>query len=227
MAKKPERPRSMAADIVGVIREGTKRWTRTVKAEERSPVSRSYRYARMTRERGVSFKEAAAEIMPEAYHKVSGPDGLPANARQIMYAARPHIQDRTGRELNDNYFTQILLPDYLNENAECETWDIAYDARGHFHEPHNGESLGVGTLEVRNYLAGLHDPELVDAEFSQAKVETCGPRGNFGGVLFVEKEGFDPLLTAAQTADKFDLAPMSTKGMSVTAARKLADAGLR
>jgi len=35
MAQKPERPRSMADDIIGVIREGTKKWTRTVKAEER------------------------------------------------------------------------------------------------------------------------------------------------------------------------------------------------
>jgi hypothetical protein len=92
--------RSMAADIIGVVREGTKKWTRTIRAEERSPVSRSYRYARMTRERGTSFKEAAAQIMPEAYRKVSGSGNLPANARQIMYAARPHIQQVTGKPLN-------------------------------------------------------------------------------------------------------------------------------
>jgi hypothetical protein len=91
MAEKPKRPRSMADDIIGVIREGTKKWTKTVKAEERSPASRSYRYARMTRERGISFKEAAVEIMESAYLKVSGNGEYPANARQIMYAARPHI----------------------------------------------------------------------------------------------------------------------------------------
>jgi hypothetical protein len=55
------KPRSMAADIISVIREGTKKWTKTVKAEERSPATRCYRYVRMTRERGVSFKEAAAD----------------------------------------------------------------------------------------------------------------------------------------------------------------------
>jgi DNA topoisomerase VI subunit A len=41
--------------------------------------------------------------------------------------------------------------------------------------------------------------------------------------LFIEKEGFDPILKAARIAEKFDLAIMSTKGMSVTAARALAD----
>ena len=53
----------MAADIIGAVKAGTKKWTRTVKAEERNPVSRSYRHARMTQERGVSFKDAAEQIM--------------------------------------------------------------------------------------------------------------------------------------------------------------------
>ena len=126
MAKKSERQSSMAADIIGAIREGTKKWTRTRKAEERSPVSRSYRYARMTQERGVSFKDAAAQIMEEAYLKVSGNGTLPANARQIMYAARSHIQKVTGRKLRDDYFTQSLLPDYLDENDV--DWNVVYDA---------------------------------------------------------------------------------------------------
>ena len=114
-----------------------------------------------------------------------------------------------------------MLPDYLQENGA--DWDVVYDARGHFKEPHDGQSFGVGTLEVRGYLADLHDPRIIDADFSEAKVETSGPSGNFGAVLFVEKEGFDPLLKKAKIADKFDIATMSTKGMSVTAARELAD----
>ena len=221
MPKKNDRPRDMANDIIGLIRDGTKKWTRTRKAEERSPASRSYRYSRMTRERGVSFKEAAAQIMEAAYLKASGNGRYPANARQIMYAARGHIQKVTGKQLEPNYFTQTLLPDYLQETGV--EWDVVYDARGHFAEPHDGHGFGVGTLQVRNYLAELHDPKLVDAELSQAKVETCGPNGNFGAILFIEKEGFDPILKAARIAEKFDLAIMCTKGMSVTAARALAD----
>jgi hypothetical protein len=114
-----------------------------------------------------------------------------------------------------------LLPDYIEENGV--DWNVVYDARGHFSEPHGGSSFGIGTLEVRNYLAHLHDPSVIDASFGQAKVETKGPSGNFGAVLFLEKEGFDPILKAAQIADKYDVAIKSTKGMSVTAARELAD----
>ena len=211
----------MASDIIGLVRVGTKKWTRTVKAEERSPASRRYRMSRMTRERGTSIKEAAAQIMEQAYLQASGGGTLPANARQIMYAARPHILKVTGRELDDNDFTQTILPDYLDEHGV--DWDVIYDARGHFTEPHDGESFGIGTLEVRQYLNGFHDPDIIDAGFSQAKVKTKGPSGNFGAVLFIEKEGFAPILKAAQIADRFDIAIKSTKGMSVTAARALAD----
>jgi hypothetical protein len=218
---KSDRPRDMANDIFGVVREGTKKWTKIRKTEERSPASRRYRYSRMTRERGVSLKEAAAQILPDAYAKVSGNGKLPANARQIMYAARGHIQKVTGQELNANYFTQTLLPDYLAETGVA--WNVVYDARGHFNEPHGGSGFGIGTLEVRTYLANFHDPSVVDASFSKTKVALSGPSGNFGAVLFIEKEGFDPHLKAAKIANKFDLAIMSTKGMSVVAARALAD----
>jgi hypothetical protein len=168
------RPRDMANDIIAAIREGTKKWTRTVKAEERTPAVRGYRRSRMTREKGVSFKEAAAEIMEDAFMKASGNGRFPANARQIMYAARPYIQELTGRQLNDQYFTQTLLPDYLEEYDV--DWDVVYDARGHFTEPHHeGDSFGIGTLEVRNYLAKLCDPSVIDAAFSQAKWRPGGP----------------------------------------------------
>jgi len=221
MTKKSDRPRDMANDIIGLVREGTKKWTKIRTTEERSPASRRHRYQRMTRERGVSLKDAAAQILPEAYAKVSGNGKLPANARQLMYAARGHIQKVTGQELNANYFTQTLLPDYLAETGV--EWDVAYDARGHFTEPHAGLGFGIGTLEVRAYLRGLHDPSLEDARVSKAMVKTFGPKGNFGAVLFIEKEGFSELLKAAKIAERFDMAIMSTKGMSVVAARALAD----
>ena len=221
MAKKSDRPSDMANDIIGAIRAGTSKWTRTRKTEERCPAARRYRFSRMTRGRGISLKEAAAEIMPQAYAKVSGDGSLPANARQIMYAARGHIQKVTGQELNSNYFTQTLLPDYMMETGGA--WDVVYDARGHFNEPHAGHGFGIGTLEVRRYLAGFHDPSIAAAGVRQAAAAMSGPSGNFGAVLFIEKEGFAPLLRAAGIADRFDLAIMSTKGMSVVAARKLAD----
>jgi hypothetical protein len=221
VAKKNDKPGDMANDILSAIREGTKQWNKTRKSEERNPASGSYRAARLTRQRGVSIKEAAAEFMEAAYLQASGNGALPANARQIMYAARGHIQNATGKPLDDNYFTQTLLPDYVQENGV--DWDVIYDARGHFTEPHGGETFGIGTLEVRNYLKGFCAPFVVDAGVSLAKIETSGPEGSFDAVLFVEKEGFMPLFKAAQIAERFDVAIMSTKGMSVVAARALVD----
>jgi Topoisomerase 6 subunit A/Spo11, Toprim domain len=52
---------------------------------------------------------------------------------------------------------------------------------------------------------------------------TSGPENRFDTILFVEKEGFEPLFRAAAIAQRFDVGIMSTKGMSVTAARLLID----
>jgi hypothetical protein len=53
---------------------------------------------------------------------------------------------------------------------------------------------------------------------------TCGPLHRYRHALFVEKEGFNPLFEQVALAARFDLAIMSTKGMSVTAARQLVEA---
>ena len=52
---------------------------------------------------------------------------------------------------------------------------------------------------------------------------TLGPEHRYNTILFIEKEGFDPLFAAEHLAERYDLAIMSTKGMSVTAARELLD----
>jgi hypothetical protein len=54
-------------------------------------------------------------------------------------------------------------------------------------------------------------------------IETFGPSGCYNGVLFIEKEGFMPLLERVNLAERYDLGIMSTKGLSVTAARRLID----
>ena len=66
-----------------------------------------------------------------------------------MYAARGEIQRLTGRTLDDQYFTQQLLPDFMNQYPnDTADWDVVFDARGHFHEPHTGRIVPLGTLEV-------------------------------------------------------------------------------
>jgi hypothetical protein len=54
-------------------------------------------------------------------------------------------------------------------------------------------------------------------------VGTHGPANRYQYALFIEKEGFDALLKMATIAERYDLAIMSTKGMSVTAARHLVE----
>lgn len=84
-------------------------------------------------------------------------------------------------------------------------------------------SVALGTIEVRSYLGDR--PWLSDLSISGSgdKYPTVGPENRFKNVLFVEKEGFDVLLAAVRISERFDLAIMSTKGMSVIAARMLLD----
>jgi len=152
----------------------------------------------------------------------SANDTLPAKVRQIYYAARPKIMELTDdKELQYNYFSQTLLPDYIEEHGVG--WNVVWDARGHFEEPHTNRRIGCGTLEVRNYLAAIKKPSIDPAGFSGANVEIIGPDGGFGAVLYIEKEGFDPLFKAVDLANRYDLMIISNKGVSVTAARQLID----
>jgi Topoisomerase VI B subunit, transducer len=216
-----DNPSSVNKSIVDLVRRVTKKWTKQRKAEERERRSVENRRARLTYSPRTTIKDVAYWCMEEAYMAASANGTLPANARQIMYAARPTIQAETGEQLSDKYFTQTLLPDYLNEYDV--DWDVVFDDRGHFHEPHTGHSVGLGTLAVRKYLASMHEPEPSEITLQPPMVNTRGPEGRYGAVLFVEKEGFDQLWQRVQLSERFDIAIMSTKGQSVTAARLLVD----
>jgi len=52
---------------------------------------------------------------------------------------------------------------------------------------------------------------------------TCGPANRYQTILYVEKEGFLPLLRQARFEERYDLAIMSSKGMGTTAARTLVE----
>jgi hypothetical protein len=217
-----KRSRNIANDILEAVETATSKWTRQKKTEERHPGMVRYRYSRMTKESRTTQKEAAWEVMEEAYMAASSGGTLPAMARQIFYQARPKIMKLTDdKELAYGYFSQVLLPYYIEEHEV--NWNVVYDARGHFIEPHTNKRMGCGTIEVGNYLHAIKEPEIISAEFSDASVETMGPSGAIAGVLFCEKEGFNPLFRAVNLADRYDLMIISTKGVSVTAARQLVD----
>ena len=219
---KQQRPRSIADDMVDAVEAATSKWTRQKKSEERQPGMRRFRMARMTKEPRTSQKDAAWQVMKAAYLKASANDTLPASARQIFYQARPKIMEMTDdKNLAYGYFSQTLLPDYIEDTGV--NWNVVYDARGHFEEPHTERRIGVGTLEIDQYLRAIKEPEIVRAAFSDAGIEMIGPSGNLAGVLFCEKQGFNPLFRAVNLANRHDLLIISTKGVSVTAARRLVD----
>ena len=206
----------------------TKDWTKAKRHADKRDRLHERQLDRFARyERRVSIKDAAYQVMERAYLKASANNTLPANARQIMYAARPLVLDLTDGRCwkNSSDFTQRLLPDFMAQHGALG-WDVAFDARGHFVEPHTDERVDLGTLDVRRYLNEwtVDVSDELDIDLSkEARIPTHGPTHRYQFALFIEKEGFNALLKTSQIAERYDLAIMSTKGMSNTAARLLVE----
>jgi DNA topoisomerase VI subunit B len=202
----------------------SKAWAKQRKAEERDRAARARRLDQLARRRAVSVKDAAYTVMEQAYLAARGPmEDAPANARQVMYQARPLIQEQTGKQLDDAYFTQTLLPDYMTEHDLHGVWNVVFDDRGHFLEPHTDREIGIGTLAVREYLDDCNKPNINDIGLRDPHVATFGPSGCFGALLYIEKEGFMPLFQHARLAERFDIAILSSKGMPSTSTRRLVE----
>jgi hypothetical protein len=208
----------------------TRQW---VKAKQRASRTGRLQARDLARLQGIakpsrqSIKDAAFAVMTEAYLKASDNNRLPANARQIMYCARPLVLELTGGRCweDTDYFTQTLLPDYLERHPEqTAEWDVVFDARGRLMEPHTGRAAELGSLGVRSYIQGWSVGAPPSLHWTpNYRYRSSGPNHRYRYVLFVEKEGFYQLLEAAGIAAQYDLAIMSTKGMSVVAARRLVD----
>ena len=218
-------PNAVNEALFGLIKGVTKDWTKQKRAEIRDAQAALRREAAMDRSsKPVKQKDAAYAVMEASYLKASANDTLPANPRQIYYVARGPVDAATGQTITSKYFCQTLLPDFMAAYPDLtRNWKIAWDDRGHFREPHTGHEIGVGTLAVQDYIADFHEPEIGAIEIADVEVSTKGPAGRYGGVLYIEKEGFDPIIEAAGIPERFDIAPMSCKGMSVTAGRMLVE----
>ena len=212
--------------LASAVRSATSAWKREKRRADKEDRVRKQSLERLRRYRPpkITIRRAAFEVMEQAYMKASANGRYYANARQIMYAARPLVLDLTGGEIwqDSNYFTQTLLKDYLE--MYHSGWKVVWDARGHLTEPHTKKSVGLGGIEVMKYTkdwTGIEISKIPD-EKPQIKIETTGPALRFGAVLFIEKEGFDPILKDAGIAEKYDIGIMSSKGLPVGAACRLA-----
>jgi hypothetical protein len=214
-----------ASDIMEAAESVTKDWTKQRKAEERGRRSRS---SRMFYSDRVNCTDVADEILPGAYDHASGGGKYTVSKRQLYYACRGQFRERTDRELEYNYFAGTLLVQYMNRHPnETAGWKITADPRGTLTIPNAHHEIRVpcGTLEIEEHLTKANcevQPMDFDLELPIEWPSIKG-RERYQAVLFVEKEGFAPLLEEAQIAERFDLAILSTKGQSVVAARQFVD----
>jgi hypothetical protein len=214
------------------FKQVTKEFTQAKhRAAGRSLTEREYAWLRAQEKRKEreTIKAATWQVMAQAYAHASGNGSLPVSARQMMYAARPLVLQITGGKCwqRTMYFTQYMLPDYLEEHPdETANWDIVFDARGHFYEPHTDYQFALGTLEVRGYVNSWEHrkSDKVDEFVLESAWPTIGPVNRYKYALFVEKEGFNSLFESSRIRERYDIGIFSTKGMSVTSARALVEA---
>jgi len=219
---------TISSDLSNAIRAAAKGWKKEKRHADRNDrVSySSLRWMRSGTKR-TSIRDTAFKVMEEAYNHASANGKYFANARQIMYAARPRmLESEPSLSLDGNfsvYFTQVLLKDYIEEYSP--NWKVVWDARGHLIEPYTGKTVGLGGVEVMTYIKEWTENFAENPDLDiEGRVDTVGPANRFGSALFIEKEGFAEILKDADIGRKFDIAMMSTKGLPVKAGCDLTNA---
>jgi len=215
----------MSDDVFSGITSVSKKWKEAKRQADRHDRISTSRmsYLRYHSHR-TTIKEVVYQELKNAYNIVSDNGRYYANARQLFYKVRPKVIELTGNQwTNSSYFTQTLLKDYIE--AYSPSWKVVWDARGHIQEPHTDETIGLGGIEVGEYI---HDWENSFDQFPatlyKSLINTKGPELRYGAVLFVEKEGFNEILDESGIREEYDIGIMSTKGVPVGASCKLANA---
>lgn len=216
-----------ASNILAVTKKVTQKWTNARKAEDhgrRSRNSRQYIYSGR-----VDFTDVAAEIIPAGYDHASGGGQFTVSMRQMYYACREAFRERTDREIKAQYFSQMVLRQYLIRNpTRTATWKITADPRGNLTLPNTAHELRVpcGTLAIEQHLRDANrpiDPWGDAGTTLPIEWPSLAEGTRYQAVLYIEKEGFEPLLDEAKISERFDLAILSCKGQSVVAARRFVD----
>lgn len=227
-------PPSVSAALSDLVEKVTAKWTRQKRSEYRDERARLRREEKFRhKDRPMSLVEAVRfvepgedkDVMTRAYRQAEGRPGLPVQPRQMFYKARPMLMRLTGRASVDGEdFGQRLLVAYMNEFPErTANWNITWKERGNFYEPHTEKRVGLGTLEVRDYVGSFSNPTIRPAHVAAPKVVTRGALDRYNGVVAIEKEGFMPLVSNQEIMERHDVAFLSDEGMSTTAGRTLVD----
>lgn len=207
--------------LIEAVTSVTKAWAKQRKKEERDA------NAHFNRSRGTGKRVIGADVLerhlPDAYMHVSGGGRLPASKRQIYYSIRDVFQEMTGQELDSQYFSQTLLPQYLNRHDV--DWLVTADPRGTLAIPNASHAvrIPVGTLAIDRHLQAAANVDSLNIGHIPKQWPSLAHSQRYAAVLYIEKEGFEPIIQAARIAERFDLAILSCKGQSVVAARKFID----
>ena len=213
-----------ASDIRGVTKDVTKEWTRQRKAEERGSRT-AWSRDELFSDR-VNFTDVADAILPQAYQHASGGGKFTVSKRQLYYACREDFKAWTGRELTYGYFSTLIVQ-YMNRHPETASWKVTADPRGTLMIPNANFEVRIpcGTIAIQDHLLLTGEP--IGPRHFENEIAKQFPSLKHGvrfqAVLYIEKEGFEPLLEEAQIAEHFDLATLSCKGQSVVAARRFVD----
>jgi hypothetical protein len=113
---------SIAEDLAKGIRDVTKGWKTEKRHADRHDRVSYHSLARMRLGRVKPItREVAFDVMQQAYNHASANGLYYANARQIMYAARPLMLKKEPSLSLDGkfsvYFTQVILKDDLEEHS--------------------------------------------------------------------------------------------------------------
>ena len=212
------------ASVIGKLtRRVTKKHAQQIKAEERrvrTRWSRAYTYSAR-----VNFSDVASQILPGAYQHASGGGQYPVAKRQLYYAAREQFRKATGREITYARFSSLLVQFINGHSAVTAGWKVTADPRGTLLIPNTFDETRVpcGTVEIDNHLHDIQHERFGYVQKSPSEWPSKAPGQRYRAVLYIEKEGFEPLLRHARIAERFEIAVLSCKGHSVVAARKFVD----
>jgi hypothetical protein len=213
-----------ASHIMKVTKAVTKEWTKARKAEERGSRSRHSRgYIYSDR---VNFTDVLHRILPQGYQHASGNGRFTVSKRHFYYAVREQLKQATGRPLTKIYFDSLLLQ-YMNRHPETDSWKVTADPRGALIIPNAAMETRIpcGTVPIDDHLVKASrriDPLEVAIKLHRQWPSLAGGQ-RYQAVLYIEKEGFEPMIREARIAERFNIAILSCKGQSVKAARKFVD----
>ena len=147
-----------------------------------------------------TIRETVLELLPRAV-AVEASSGFMFNTRRLVYRIRDDVMRRTGRELTQNYFDDLLT------QIEAEQGDLhpllIREARGNYSIPHfPDDAIPLGTQSVRAFRR---------------------PPWAFNKIVAIEKEDLRLMLRQARWDERHDAFLTSAKGFTTRAARDLID----